>query len=76
MNKRKILEFVEKDFLTLINLERSIEFAINSNKGKQYQFKVLHAAFKRTCNILLKRRKYHRNSFGISRMPEKDFVFF
>ena len=76
MNKKKILEAIEKDFLTIANLERSMKYMLHSNKGKQYQFKILHSAFKRTCDILLKRRKYHRNSKGISRMPEKDFVFF
>ena len=65
MNKKKILECVEKDFLTLVNLERSMKFAINSYKGKQYQFKVLHAAFKRTCDILLKRRKYIAKELGL-----------
>lgn len=55
----------DKDFLTIANLERSMQFAINSNKGKQYQFKVLHAAFKRTCDILLKRRKHIAKELGL-----------
>ena len=58
MNKRKILEMVEKDFLTIANLERSLKFALNSQKGRQYQYKVLHASFKRTCDIILNRRKF------------------
>lgn len=58
MNKNeKIVEMAEKDFLTLANLERSIYFALNSSRGKHYQLKVIHAAFKRTCEIMLKRRK-------------------
>ncbi|MDP7506015.1 MAG: hypothetical protein QF362_01035 [Candidatus Woesearchaeota archaeon] len=58
MKTKRILELTEKDFLTIANLERSIYFALNSSKGKQYQYKIIHAAFKRTCDILLKRRKY------------------
>jgi len=65
MNKQKILNLVEKDFLTIANLERSMQFALNSSKGKQYQFKVLHAAFKRTCDILLKRRKLIAKELGL-----------
>lgn len=65
MNKRKILQFVEKDFLTIANLERSIRYALHSNKSKQYQLKVIHAAFKRTCDILLKRRKYIAKELGL-----------
>ncbi len=72
MNKEKILDFVEKDFLTLVNLERSMQFAINSNKGKQYQFKVLHASFKRTCDILLKRRKYIAKELGLKLQTLQD----
>jgi len=44
MNKKKILDLVEKDFLTIANLERSIRYALQSNKDKQYQFKIIHAA--------------------------------
>jgi|ETNmetMinimDraft_33_1059910.scaffolds.fasta_scaffold328079_1 hypothetical protein len=64
MNKTKIVNLVERDFTTLANLERSIQFAINSRKGRQYQYKVMHAAFKRTCDILLKRRKYIAKQLG------------
>ena len=56
MKNEKIIELVEKDFLTLANLERSIQFALNSSKGRGFQYKVCHAAFKRTCEIMLKRR--------------------
>ena len=66
MNKNeKILELVEKDFLTLGNLEGSMQFAINSYKGKQYQFKVCHAAFRRTCDIMLRRRKEIAKLLGL-----------
>jgi len=72
MNKQKILNLVEKDFLTLHNLENSIKYALRSNKGRQYQFKVLHAAFKRTCDILLKRRKYIAKELGLKLKTLKD----
>jgi len=73
MNKnQKILELVEKDFLTLGNLEKSMQFAINSYKGKQYQFKVLHAAFKRTCDIMLSRRKEIAKMLGLELKMVKD----
>ncbi len=72
MNKKKILDFVEKDFLTIANLERSIQYALNSNKGKQYQYKILHAAFKRTCDILLKRRKYIAKELGLKLKMLRD----
>ena len=65
MNKEKILELVEKDFLTLANLERSMKYILHSSKGKGYQFKILHSAFKRTCDILLKRRKYIAKELGL-----------
>lgn len=66
MNKNeKILDLVEKDFLTLANLERSIQFAINSHKGRQYQYKISHAAFKRTCDVMLKRRKQIAKMLGL-----------
>lgn len=65
MNKNKIVELVEKDFLTIANLERSMQYALNSNKGRGYQFKVLHSAFKRTCDILLKRRKFIAKELGV-----------
>ena len=61
----KILSLVEKDFLTLLNLERSIHFALHSNKGRQYQLKVCHAAFKRTCDIMLSRRKQIAKMIGL-----------
>lgn len=65
MNKTKIVNLVEKDFLTIANLERSMKFMLHSNKGKQYQFKVLHSAFKRTCDIFLKRRKIIARELGL-----------
>ncbi len=65
MNKNKIIDLVEKDFKTLLNLERSIKFALNSNKGRQYQYKVCHAAFKRTCDIMLRRREQIANIIGL-----------
>ena len=65
MNKNKILQLVEKDFLTLVNLERSIQYAIKSSKGRQYQLKVCHAAFKRTCDIMLHRRKEIAKMLGL-----------
>ena len=72
MNKRKILDFVEKDFLTISNLERSMKYAINSSKGRGYQFKILHSAFKRTCDILLKRRKFIAKELGLKLQLLKD----
>lgn len=72
MNKKKILEFVEKDFLTIANLERSMQYALNSNKGRQYQFKILHSAFKRTCDILLKRRRYIARELGLKLQMLQD----
>ena len=66
MNKNeKIIEMVEKDFLTLRNLERSMHFAIKSDKGRQYQFKILYAAFKRTSEIMLSRRKIIAKMLGL-----------
>ncbi|MCK5282483.1 MAG: hypothetical protein KAK00_03670 [Nanoarchaeota archaeon] len=65
MNKKKILELVEKDFFTIANLERSMKYMLNSGNRKQYQHKVLHAAFRRTCDILLKRRKYIAKELGL-----------
>jgi len=61
----KTIELIEKDFLTLANLERSILFALNSSKGRQYQLKVCHAAFKRTCEIMLKRRERIAKMLGV-----------
>lgn len=58
MNKEKIIEYLEKDFVTLANLEGSLHYAIKQHNDKQYQMKILHAAFKRCCDIMLKRRKY------------------
>jgi len=72
MNKKKILEYIEKDFLTIANLEGSMQYALNSCKGRQYQFKVLHAAFKRTCDILLKRRKYIAKELGLKLQSLQD----
>ena len=63
--KNEILELVEKDFFTLANLERSIHYALNSNKGKQYQYKICHAAIKRTCDIMLKRRQKIAKILGL-----------
>lgn len=57
MNKKKIIEYLEKDFITLANLEGSLHYAIKQHNNKQQQMKILHAAFKRTCDIMLKRRK-------------------
>lgn len=65
MDKKKILECVEKDFLTIANLEQSMKFMLNSYKGRQYQLKILHSAFKRTCDILLKRRRYIAKELGL-----------
>jgi len=65
MNKNKILELVEKDFKTLSNLERSIKFALKSNKDRQYQYKVCHAAFKRTYDIMLRRREQIAKMLGL-----------
>ena len=61
---QKILEIIEKDFLTLRNLEKSIWFAIKSNKCRQYQFKILYAAFRRTSEIMISRRKMIANMLG------------
>ena len=72
MNKRKILEMVEKDFLTIANLERSMKYMLNSYKGKGYQFKILHSAFKRTCDILLKRRKFIAKELGLKLTMLRD----
>ena len=58
MNKQKIVEYLEKDFLTLTNLEGSLQYAIKCHSDKQYQMKILHVAFKRCCEIMLKRREY------------------
>ena len=66
MNKNeKIIELVEKDFLTLSNLEGSLQYAIKSSRGMHYQLKVCHAAFKRTCDIMLKRRKEIAKMLGL-----------
>ena len=66
MNKNKrILELVEKDFLTLANLEGSLQYAIKSSRGRHYQLKVCHAAFRRTCDIMLKRRKEIAKMLGL-----------
>jgi hypothetical protein len=72
MNKTKILDVVEKDFLTLRNLERSIQFALKSRRGTHYQLKVMHAAFRRTCDILLKRRTYIAKQLGLKLQLLKD----
>ncbi|MBD3247069.1 hypothetical protein GF378_00425 [Candidatus Pacearchaeota archaeon] len=71
MNKNKILELVEKDFKTLMNLERSIKFALNSTKGRQYQYKVCHAAFKRTYDIMLRRREQIAKIIGMKLKSSK-----
>jgi len=65
MNKQKILEMVEKDFLTIGNLEASMHFMLKSSKGRGYQFKILHSAFKRCCDILLKRRRFIAKELGL-----------
>lgn len=73
MNKKqKILDMVERDFLTLSNLEQSMRYAINSYKGRQYQHKVIHAAFKRTCDIMLKRRKDIARILGLKLLLLQD----
>ncbi|MFH1642089.1 MAG: hypothetical protein ABIC04_04265 [Nanoarchaeota archaeon] len=64
MNRRKILKEIESDFLTIANLERSMRFMLHS-KSKQHQFKILHCAFRRTCDILLKRRKFIAKELGL-----------
>ena len=48
---------LKQNILTLNNLERSLIYAINSNKGRQYQFKVIHAALKRANKIISKRKE-------------------
>ena len=54
INKQKINKLIEKNNITLKNLERSIRFALN-NKEKQYQ--IINSAFTRTNDILNKREK-------------------
>jgi len=58
MNQQKILKLIEKNNVTLINLERSINFAIN-NKEKQQC--IINSAFTRTSNILNRREKEIKN---------------
>ncbi len=64
-NRKKILEMVERDFLTIGNLEASMQFMLKSYKGRGYQYKILHSAFKRCCDILLKRRKFIAKELGL-----------
>ncbi len=65
MNKTKILELIEKDFLTIANLEGSLQYAIKSGRNPQWQMRILHCAFKRACDIMLKRRKFIAKQLGL-----------
>ena len=65
MNKEKILELVEKDFITLRNLEGSIIYILSSRKGAYYQRKIMHGAFRRACDIMYKRRKKIAKMLGL-----------
>jgi hypothetical protein len=72
MNRKKILDFVERDFQTLGNLERSMRYALNSDKGRGYQYRILHSAFKRTCDIMLRRRKLIARELGLKLLNIQD----
>ncbi|MBD3163690.1 hypothetical protein GF323_00650 [Candidatus Woesearchaeota archaeon] len=72
MNRRKILDMSERDFLTIANLERSMHYVLKSGKGRAYQFRIMHAAFKRACDIMLKRRKHIAKELGLKLIRLKD----
>ena len=60
MNKKTIEQFCmncEQNEVTLDNLKRSIQFAIQSHKGLSHQYRIMHASFKRASDIIENRNK-------------------
>jgi hypothetical protein len=68
MNKQKILKLIKKNKITLINLEKSIKFAINNEK---YMHKIINSAFTRTYDILNKREKEIKNILKLNTIEQK-----
>ena len=59
--KNKILDIANKDLITLDNLEQSIKYAMNTGNHK-----IIYSAFKRTQDIMLRRRKDLTRELGVS----------
>lgn len=60
MDKNRILDLADKNCITLLNLERSVKYALNN--GNRY---IIYSAFKRTHEIMQKRREELAKGLGI-----------
>jgi len=69
MDKNKTLDLTDKNCITLLNLERSIRYGLNT--GNQ---SIIYSAFKRANEIMLKRSKELAKFSGIKKPTLQDIL--